>query len=161
MIRSYFYTITSYKSRYKIIYVGKFCILVAIYKTLNIFFNIKTQGHQCLKPMNPIPFPSSWILRVGLVNYCYHTITFKLIMVFPGKMFMQKFLLNILPRSKSSCLTFIIVPPQTKPGASLPYILNTTYLTRQEINNILRIAIKLVIDFKNFVCNITAKYQSF
>ena len=107
-------------------------------------FNIKTKcsiGFGCPHPVIFSPFK---ILTICLICKCYGNISKKTTMTFAFKMLKQMFLHACFIPCIFPIIAFVIVPSKSEFISGFPYILLTTTLTCEEIDQTVIIPVKFI-----------------
>ena len=127
----------------------------------NTVFNIKSKwsiGFECPHPVIFSPFR---ILTICLIYKCYGNISKKTTMTFAFKMLKQMFLRACFIPCIFPIIAFVIVPSKSEFISGFPYILLTTTLTCEEIDQTVIIAVKFMVYLETFACCSARKCVSF
>ena len=101
--------------------------------------------------MLPIIFSLKRVGRVGLVNKFYWDVTEKTTMFTTTKMFVQVFLHASYAMCMFTKVRSIIIPPAAKSVSCLTYILFSTFVKSNEINQAFLHAVKSMINFVKLI----------
>ena len=128
---------------------------------MGLVFNIKSKwsiGFECPHPVFFSPFS---ILNVCLIYKSYRNISKKTTMTFAFKMLKQMFLRTCFIPCIFPIIAFVIVPSKSEFISGFPYILLTTILTREKIDQTVIIAFEFMVYLETFACCSSPKCVSF
>ena len=124
-------------------------------------FNIKSKwsiGFECPHLVIFSPFR---ILTICLIYRYYGNISEKTTMTFAFKMLKQMFLRTCFIPCIFPTIAFVIVPSKSEFISGFPYILLTTTLTCEKIDQTVIIAVEFMVYLETFTCCSARKCVSF
>ena len=151
--------LTNMPKKYQIVSpLETFILLHRLGQTL---FNIKSKWRIGFECPHPVIFSPFRILTICLIYTCYGNISKKTTMTFAFKLTKQMFLRACFIPCIFPIIAFVITSSKSEFISDFPYILFTTTLIWEEINQTVIIAVEFMVYLETFACCSARKCVSF
>ena len=137
-------------------------VCVSLKRLLIVTFNIKAIRIQSSKCSHPVKLPLGGIRSLHFVNQLNLYVFKKTLVILLWKMTLQKLLFHIFHviTLSFSDMTLIVIPSASKMVSGVTYILFTTWLTAQQVNQTFIVVIKTMVYFLSFFSGEASKFLS-